>query len=63
MKCKQNRTHIRVKPDDAQKWKNYSRLLGEPSADLFSKVLNSKALELDKRVYEEYRKKIWSKRL
>lgn len=54
---KKNTMHIRIKPDDNHKWKEYCKALGLPSPELFNKILNSKELSLDMRIMNEYKKK------
>lgn len=54
---KENSTAIRVKMSDRELWKKYCKITGESSPRLFNKVMNSKKLELDRRMIEESLKK------
>lgn len=48
--------HIRVRIEDKKKWGEYCKALGTPSPDLFSKVMHSPKLEIDKKILEELQK-------
>ena len=51
---------IRIKNDDYEKWKSYCQKLEKPSSDLFSRILNSQKLELDKRIEQESKRRpLW----
>jgi hypothetical protein len=48
---------IRIRPEDSFTWREYCKALGSPSPDLFSKIINSKELNLNQRVLNEIKKK------
>jgi len=52
-----NSGHIRIRYEDKKIWKEYCRALGEPSPELFSKIIKSKELNLNQRIINEYQKK------
>lgn len=54
---KKHTSHIRIDLLDKPVWKEYCKILGEPSPKLFSKLLKSKELNLNQRVFNEYKRK------
>lgn len=57
VKVKKNSTTIKVRQQDRQTWRDYCNFLGESSPRLFSKVLQSKELNLSKRILDEKKKR------